>query len=40
MTSGGALLLGSPERVLRPAAFGLTRIAPGLYRRDGAGAAA
>lgn len=34
---GGVVLLGSAERILRPEVFGLTRIAPGLYRRDATG---
>jgi two-component system CheB/CheR fusion protein len=33
LRSGGALLLGNAERILRPERYGLTRIAPGLYRR-------
>ena len=34
LRAGGALLLGSAERILRPETFGLIRIAPGLYRRE------
>jgi chemotaxis protein methyltransferase CheR len=33
LADGGAVLLGSAERILRPEAFGFERIAPGLYRR-------
>lgn len=34
LVEGGALLLGSAERILRPGSFGLSRVAPGLYRRE------
>lgn len=40
LADGGALLLGSAERILRPGSFGLSRIAPGLYRREPTGRAA